>query len=291
MSRILLIPFVLAGLLGQTPARRPAAPAPFKTPLTAAQMANKQAVVETSAGTFIVDLRPDLAPNHVGYFIKLAEENAFAGTTFHRMVRNGIIQGGDPLSKDPAKKSQYGTGGLGVLQAETSSEPFTAGTVAAAIRPRDPNSGGAQFFVCASDQPALAGQYTAFGRVSEGLEVVRKISETPTDENGLAQARVEITKVTIRDRPPPEPVPFATDTVEQLAQYRAVLETSMGTIIVAFMPDKAPEHVRNFLRLAQAGVFDGTSFHRVVPGFVVQTGYLSTRGPLTQKQQAVVHNL
>ncbi|HEY1305020.1 MAG TPA: peptidylprolyl isomerase [Vicinamibacterales bacterium] len=291
MSRILLIPFVLVGLLGQTPARRPAAPAPFKTPLTAAQMATKQAVVETSAGTFIVDLRPDLAPNHVGYFIKLAEENAFAGTTFHRMVRNGIIQGGDPLSKDPAKKSQYGTGGLGVLQAETSSEPFTAGTVAAAIRPRDPNSGGAQFFVCASDQPALTGQYTAFGRVSEGLEVVRKISETPTDENGLAQARVEITKVTIRDTPPPEPVPFATDTVEQLAQYRAVLETSMGTITVAFIPDKAPEHVRNFLKLAQAGVFDGTSFHRVVPGFVVQTGYLSTRGPLTQKQQAVVHNL
>jgi peptidyl-prolyl cis-trans isomerase B (cyclophilin B) len=291
MTPILLIPFVLAGLLGQTPARRPAASAPFKTPLTAAQMANKQAVVETSAGTFIVDLRPDLAPNHVGYFIKLAEENAFAGTTFHRMVRNGIIQGGDPLSKDPAKKSQYGTGGLGVLQAETSSEPFTAGTVAAAIRPRDPNSGGAQFFVCASDQPALTGQYTAFGRVSEGLEVVRKISETPTDENGLAQARVEITKVTIRDTPPPEPVPFATDTVEQLAQYRAVLETSMGTITVAFIPDKAPEHVRNFLKLAQAGVFDGTSFHRVVPGFVVQTGYLSTRGPLTQKQQAVVHNL
>ncbi|HEY7056418.1 MAG TPA: peptidylprolyl isomerase [Vicinamibacterales bacterium] len=291
MIPILLIPLVIAGLLGQTPARRPSASAPFKTPLTAAQMANKQAVVETSAGTFIVDLRPDLAPNHVGYFIKLAEENAFAGTTFHRMVRNGIIQGGDPLSKDPAKKNQYGTGGLGVLQAETSSEPFTAGTVAAAIRPRDPDSGGAQFFVCATDQPALTGQYTAFGRVSEGLEVVRKISETPTDGNGLAQARVEITKVTIRDTPPPEPVPFSTDTVEQLAQYRAVLETPMGTITVAFMPDKAPEHVRNFLRLAQAGVFDGTSFHRVVPGFVVQTGYLSTRGPLTQKQQAVVHNL
>ena len=65
----------------------------------------------------------------------------------------------------------------------------------------------------------------------------------------------------------------------------------MGTITVGFLPDMAPEHVRNFLRLAEAGVFDGTSFHRVVPGFVVQTGYLSTRGPLTQKQQALVHNL
>ena len=70
-----------------------------------------------------------------------------------------------------------------------------------------------------------------------------------------------------------------------------MLETSLGAITVGFFPDKAPEHVRNFLRLAQAGVFDGTAFHRVVPGFVVQTGDLSTRGPLTEKQQALVHNL
>ena len=254
-------------------------------------MANRQAVVETSAGTFVIDLRPDLAPNHVGYFIKLVTDGAYMGTTFHRVVRNGIVQGGDPLSKDPAKKSQYGTGGLGMLRAETSTEPFTAGTVAAVIRPSDPDSAGAQFFVCVTDRPALAGQYTVFGRVSEGLEVVRTISETPADDKGVAQQRVEIKSVVIRDAAPPEPLAFSKETVEQLAQYRAVLDTSMGTITVGFYPDKAPEHVRAFLRLAQAGVFDGTSFHRVVPGFVVQTGYLSTRGPLTQKQQALVHNL
>ncbi len=66
-------------------------------------MAGKQAVVATSAGTFVIDLRPDLAPNHVGYFIKLASAGAYNGTIFHRVVRLGIIQGGDPLSKDPAK--------------------------------------------------------------------------------------------------------------------------------------------------------------------------------------------
>src|SRR6185437_3905933 len=186
---------------------------------------------------------------------------------------------------------QYGTGGLGVLKAETSNEPFTAGTVAAVIRPKDPDSAGAQFFVCVTDQPSLAGQYTVFGRVTEGLEVVRQISETPADEKGVAADRIEIKSVTLRDAPPPERLVFSTETVEQLAQYRAVLETSLGNITVGFLPDKAPEHVRTFLRLAQAGVFDGTSFHRVVPGFVVQTGYLSTRGPLTQKQQALVHNL
>src|SRR5688572_18241316 len=99
--------------------RRPAAPvAPFTTPLTVAQMSNKQAVVETTAGSFVIDLRPDLAPNHVGYFMKLAREGAYANTTFHRVVRHGIIQGGDPLSKDPSKAAQVGTGGLGVLKAE-----------------------------------------------------------------------------------------------------------------------------------------------------------------------------
>ena len=72
--------------------------------------------------------------------------------------------------------------------------------------------------------------------------------------------------MTIRDTPPPEPLPFATETAEQLAQYRAVLETSLGPDHDRVLPDKAPEHVRNFLRLAQAGVFDGTAFHRVVPG-------------------------
>jgi len=291
MIRTALLALLAAALLAQAPARRPATPAPFKTTLTAEQMANKQAVVETTAGTFVIDLRPDLAPNHVGYFMKLAGDGAYAGTTFHRVIKNGIVQGGDPLSKDPAKKSQYGTGGLGVLKAETSNEPFTAGTVAAVIRPKDPDSAGAQFFVCVTDQPSLAGQYTVFGRVTEGLEVVRQISETPADEKGVAADRIEIKSVTIRDAPPPERLVFSTETVEQLAQYRAVLETSLGNITVGFLPDKAPEHVRTFLRLAQAGVFDGTSFHRVVPGFVVQTGYLSTRGPLTQKQQALVHNL
>ena len=90
---------------------------PFKTPLTLAEMTAKQAVVATSAGTFVIDLRPDLAPNHVGYFIKLARSGGYDGTIFHRVIRHGIIQGGDPLSKDPAKAIQYGTGGLGVLPA------------------------------------------------------------------------------------------------------------------------------------------------------------------------------
>jgi cyclophilin family peptidyl-prolyl cis-trans isomerase len=275
----------------QAPARRPPSTGPFKTPLTTAAMTNKQAVIETASGNIVIDLRPDLAPNHVGYFIKLATEGAYKGTVFHRVIKNGIIQAGDPLSKDPVKSAQYGTGGLGVLQAEHSPEPFGRGTVAAVIRPGQPDSAGAQFFICVTDQPALAGQYTIFGKVSEGLDVAQKISEAPANDKGVPAARIEIAAVTIRDAPAPEPVPFSTEPPDRLALYRAVLETSMGTITIGFMPDKAPEHVRNFLRLAAAGVYDGTSFHRVARGFVVQTGALNTRGPLTEQQQKLVHSL
>ena len=270
---------------------KPATPTPFTTPLSLAEMTGKQAVVNTTAGTIVIDLRPDLAPNHVGYFMKLAREHAYDGTTFHRVVRMAIIQGGDPLSKDPGKLALYGTGGLGMLKAEFNAEPATRGAVAAVLQPNKPDSAGSQFFICVTDQPALNGQYTIFGRVSEGLDVAQKVSETATDAGGKPSDRIVITDVTIRDTPPPEVDPFSTESVADLAQYRAVLETSLGPITVAFFPDKAPEHVRNFLRLAQAGVFDGTVFHRVVRGFVIQTGALSSRAPLTEKQRKSVHTL
>jgi cyclophilin family peptidyl-prolyl cis-trans isomerase len=271
--------------------QKPAAHAPFTTPLSLAEMSGKQAVVNTSAGTIVIDLRPDLAPNHVGYFMKLAREHAYDGTVFHRVIRMAIIQGGDPLSKDPAKASLYGTGGLGLLKAELSSEPATRGAVAAVLQPNKPDSAGSQFFICVTDQAALDGKYTIFGRVSEGMDVAQQISEAPADSEGRPAERLVIASVTIRDTPPPEPEPFSTDSPAALAQYRAVLETSAGPITVEFFPDKAPEHVRNFLRLAQLGVYDGTAFHRVVKGFVVQTGAMNTRGPLTEKQRKYVHTL
>jgi peptidyl-prolyl cis-trans isomerase B (cyclophilin B) len=223
--------------------------------------------------------------------MKLAREGAYVNTAFHRVVKDGIIQGGDPLSKDPAKSAQVGSGGLGMLRAEHSGEAFTRGAVGAALRPGQVDSGGAQFFVCVTEQPVLKDQFTLFGRVSEGIDIVQRISEAPADAKGVPETRVTITAVTIRDAPPPEPVPFASETPEQLAQHKAVLETSLGPITIAFTPGVAPEHVRNFLQLAQAGVLDGTAFHRVVRGFVVQTGALDTRAPLTEKQQKLVHNL
>jgi len=257
-----------------------------------AQAPPKQAVIETSAGTFIIDLDPAAAPATVAYVIKQAQAGVYDGTIFHRVVKYGMVQGGDPLTKDPAKRAQYGTGGLNALKAEGRAAKMTRGSVAAVLVPGRPDSAGSQFFVVVVDQPALDGQYTVFGHVADGMETVQKISETAVDEKGMATERVEIKHVAIRDTPPPVPEPFSTESTAELAAYRAVLDTSAGPITIEVFPDKAPVHVRQFLQLAQAGVYDGMAFHRVAPGFVIQTGALASRtAPLTAKQQLMVHPL
>src|SRR5688500_16237558 len=170
------------------PAREPGpSPAPFPS-----------ARVETSHGAFVIRLRPDRAPHHVRHFVKVARAGGFDGTVFHRIIPRGIIQGGDPLSKDPKKKALYGTGGLGLLKAEVSKEPMVRGAVAAVLRPSSPNSAGNQFFICLADQAALTGKYTIFGQVEAGMEVADAIGATPVVGDRAAE-RIVIEKVTIVD--------------------------------------------------------------------------------------------
>ncbi|MEX2271485.1 MAG: peptidylprolyl isomerase [Vicinamibacterales bacterium] len=265
------------------------APQFYTSTLPPESLKGQQAVVETTHGTFVFDLLADKAPNHVAYFTTKAREGAFKGTMFHRVIKLGLIQGGDPLSRDPKMSHRYGTGGLNVLRAELSDEPFVAGIVGAVLVPGNKDSAGQQFFVNASDQPALTGQYTAFGRIVEGMEVVQKISALPANARGLPAERVVITNVSIRPVPPPEPEPFADVSDAALGRYTAEIQTSRGPMTVEFLADKAPGTVRNFLRLAAAGAYDGTLFHRVVKGFVIQTGAIAHRSqPLTAKQQALV---
>jgi cyclophilin family peptidyl-prolyl cis-trans isomerase len=262
---------------GQPPPR-PQQPADtyFLNSLSANELQNKQAVIETTMGTIVLDLLADAAPNHVAHFITRAREGAYDGTIYHRVISNGIIQGGDPLSKDPAQSARYGTGGMRELRFERNNEQMSRGAVAATLAPGMPDSGGSQFFICIFDQLPLTGQYTVFARVAEGLNVAQKISQVEAD-NTVPKQRVVMTKVTIRDKAAAAPEPFTTESTEELSKYRAVLETSMGTITFQFSPDKAPNHVRNFLRLASVGFYDGTAFHRVVKGFVIQGGFLPTR--------------
>jgi peptidyl-prolyl cis-trans isomerase B (cyclophilin B) len=162
---------------------------------------------------------------------------------------------------------------------ESSDVKHVRGTLSSVLFPGKPDSGGNQFFVCVTPQPQLDGQFTAFGFVAEGIEVIDKISEAPADPNGLPTNPPVIQKVTLRPAQPVPPPPFETTPPEELAKYRATLETPFGNITVEFFPDLAPNHVRNFLRLAQAGFYDGTAFHRIVPDFVLQGGLLYTRQP------------
>ncbi len=249
----------------------------FTSPLSLDEMKGKQAVIETTLGELVLELLPEKAPNHVAYFMKLTAEGAYDHTSFHRVIKYGIIQGGDPFTRDPNAREKFGTGGLGVLAREPNDEKHSRGAVSAVEIPGKPDSAGSQFFVVVTDQPSLDGQYTVFARVVEGMQVAQRISEIPTDDKGLATERVEIEKVTLRDAPPPEVPPFSTESIEELAGYRAVLVTSFGEITVELFPDKAPMHARNFLRLAQIGAYDGCAFHRIVPGFVIQSGFLETR--------------
>lgn len=279
---------------GQARGQKPAPPPRttfFTSTLPESELRNKQAVLETSLGTIVIDLLPDAAPNHVAHFITRAREGAYDGTTFHRVIAMGIIQGGDPLSKDPVQSARYGTGGLGVLRFEASNEKHARGAVSAVLVPGNRDSGGSQFFISVTDQAALDGQYTVFGRVAEGMNVTQKISTTPAAGN-VPNERIVITKVTIREKPAPIPEPFVSASVGDMTRQRVLLETSQGNITFELFPDRAPNHVRQFLRLAASGVYEGTSFHRVVPGFVIQGGYVTTRKePLDERQQTYVRTL
>ena len=101
-----------------------------------------------------MDLLADRAPNHVALFIKTAESGGYDGTTFFRMIKHGIIQGGDPVTKDAAARGKYGTGGLNLLKPEINAEKHTRGAVSATQIPGKADSAGTQFFISITDQPA-----------------------------------------------------------------------------------------------------------------------------------------
>ena len=211
MKRVFAVA-LLVGLAAEAALAVQAAPPPARKRISASAApavpeGPLEAVVETAEGSFTIRLLADVAPRHVAHFAKTARAGGFDGTTFHRIVPRGIIQGGDPLSKDPAKKALYGTGGLGLLKAEFSSRPMVRGCVAAVLQPNRPDSGGNQFFIVLSDQPSLTGKFTIFGEVASGMDVVDHIGETPVDGD-KPQKRIVLQKVTIRPAAPsPSPSP------------------------------------------------------------------------------------
>jgi peptidyl-prolyl cis-trans isomerase B (cyclophilin B) len=139
------------------------------------------AIIETKFGRIVLAFFPEAAPKHVENFKKLAESGFYDSTTFHRVIPGFMIQGGDPNSKDDDRLND-GLGGPGyVLEAEFNRKPHLRGTLAMARGPQ-PNSAGSQFYICHQPQPHLDGQYTVFGQILSGLDVVDKIANVPRDQ-------------------------------------------------------------------------------------------------------------
>ncbi len=171
---------------------------------------NEIAVINTTDGELVIEFWPDVAPETVANFKKLARKGFYDGTCFHRIIKGFMIQGGDPLSKDPGKESEWGTGGPGyAVKAEFNNRPHEFGVISMA-RSSDPNSAGSQFFICdaAPDNPGmqyLNGKYTAFGKLIKGDDALRKIADTPvapgaSGEMSKPQKRVDVISVKIVPR-------------------------------------------------------------------------------------------
>jgi peptidyl-prolyl cis-trans isomerase B (cyclophilin B) len=166
-----------------------------------------EAALETSKGTLVVTFLPEKAPLHVSNFLSLAQEGFYDGTAFHRVIRNFMIQGGCPNTKEGAT-GQPGTGrpeGHDGLRAEFNDVEHRRGVVSMA-RGRDPNSAGSQFFIVHGEHaPHLDGKYTAFAVVEEGLDVLDEIASVecsfgPNGEQSEPAERIDLLSISLRPR-------------------------------------------------------------------------------------------
>jgi peptidyl-prolyl cis-trans isomerase B (cyclophilin B) len=159
------------------------------------------ATIKTTEGDMVVEFWPDVAPKTVENFKALARKGYFDGTCFHRVIKGFMIQGGDPQTKDPAKESAWGTGGPGyTIKAEFNDRSHTRGVLSMA-RSNDPHSAGSQFFICHGNANFLDRQYTAFGKLIQGDDVLEKIATTPTQQPDRPKKRMGVVSVTIQPAP------------------------------------------------------------------------------------------
>jgi len=165
-----------------------------KTPMNSS---NEVAVIKTSEGEMVVRFWTDAAPNTIENFKKLARQGFYDGTIFHRIVKGFMIQGGDPNSKDPAKENSYGQGGPGYnIKAEFNDHPHDPGVISMA-RSADPDSAGSQFFICLAPIHRLDHQYTTFGKLIKGEDVLEKIGNTPVERNAQGEMSKPTKRITI----------------------------------------------------------------------------------------------
>ncbi len=185
---------VRAGRIGPGAANRNTPSHPMTHELSGVQVR-----LETTAGNMTVEFLTDVAPRHAENFVKLAKDGFYDGTRFHRVIPGFMIQGGDPNTKKDDERA-WGTGGPGwSVDAEFNDVHHERGILSMA-RSQDPNSAGSQFFVCHGEAGFLDGQYTAFGKLLDGFEVLDEIANAPTlpgGEGSRPKDPVTVTKATV----------------------------------------------------------------------------------------------
>jgi peptidyl-prolyl cis-trans isomerase B (cyclophilin B) len=168
-----------------------------KPKTTPTNSSNEVAVIKTSEGDMVIQFWTDAAPNTVENFKKLTRQGFYDGTTFHRIVKGFMIQGGDPNSKDPAKENSYGQGGPGYnVKAEFNDHSHDLGVISMA-RSQDPDSAGSQFFICLGPVHRLDHQYTTFGKLIKGQDVLEKIGEIEVARNSMGEPSKPTKRVVI----------------------------------------------------------------------------------------------
>jgi peptidyl-prolyl cis-trans isomerase B (cyclophilin B) len=162
-------------------------------------------VIETNFGTIQAELYNDIAPKTVAHMEQLAKEGFFDSLLFHRVIPGFVIQGGDPNTRH-GNPDTWGIGQQGqpTVQAEFSKESHKRGILSMARKGNDVNSGTSQFFVCVADVPSLDNQYTVWGKVTKGMEVVDKIVALPRDGRDRPEQKVMMTKVTVIEAEQPQ---------------------------------------------------------------------------------------
>jgi peptidyl-prolyl cis-trans isomerase B (cyclophilin B) len=155
------------------------------------------AVIKTTEGEMVIEFWPDVATKTVENFKALAQKGFYDGTCFHRVIKGFMIQGGDPLTKDPKLESRWGTGGPGYqIKAEFNDCSHVRGVISMA-RSQNPDSAGSQFFICHGKAAFLDRQYTAFGKLIKGDDVLEKIATTPTHPQDRPNKRMGVESIKI----------------------------------------------------------------------------------------------
>src|SRR6266700_1528400 len=164
---------------------------------TSVNTSNEVAIIKTSEGDMVIQFWTDAAPNTIENFKKLARQGFYDGTIFHRIVKDFMIQGGDPNSKDPAKENSYGQGGPDYkIKAEFNDHPHDRGVISMA-RAADPDSAGSQFFICLAPVRRLDHQYTTFGTLIKDDDVLEKIGDTPVTRSSSGEQSKPTKRVVI----------------------------------------------------------------------------------------------